>query len=82
MIARCSCERWNCLPEWFLARHLGLEVDRRERTLLDRLFESLVETAESQPSCFVHRDYHSRNLLVTESNNPAYWIFKTPYGVR
>ncbi len=63
-------------PEWFLARHLGLEIDRRERTLLAGLFESLVETAESQPSCFVHRDYHSRNLLVTERNNPGILDFQ------
>lgn len=64
------------LPEWFLARHLDLKVDPREREMLTRLFESLVQAAESQPACFVHRDYHSRNLLVTDRNNPGILDFQ------
>jgi hypothetical protein len=44
--------------------------------MLNRLFESLVETAVSQPACFVHRDYHSRNLLVTPNNNPGILDFQ------
>lgn len=64
------------LPEWFLMRHLGLTVEAPERALLDRLFESLVEAAVSQPACFVHRDYHSRNLLVTPRNNPGILDFQ------
>ncbi|HEX3395802.1 MAG TPA: phosphotransferase [Steroidobacteraceae bacterium] len=64
------------LPEWFLKRHLGLSVESRERAMLDRLFDSLVEAAVSQPSCFVHRDYHSRNLLVTAENNPGILDFQ------
>jgi aminoglycoside/choline kinase family phosphotransferase len=64
------------LPEWFLARHLGLRIEARERDMLDRLFDSLVDAAVSQPSCFVHRDYHSRNLLVTPENNPGILDFQ------
>ena len=64
------------LPEWFLMRHLGLTVEAPERAMLDRLFESLVEAAVSQPACFVHRDYHSRNLLVTPRNNPGILDFQ------
>jgi N-acetylmuramate 1-kinase len=64
------------LPEWFLMRHLGLTIDARERAMLDGLFESLVEAAVSQPACFVHRDYHSRNLLVTPENNPGILDFQ------
>lgn len=64
------------LPEWFLARHLGLQIEARERGMLDQLFESLVKTAESQPACFVHRDYHSRNLLVSDRNNPGILDFQ------
>jgi hypothetical protein len=64
------------LPEWFLDRHLGLTVQKPERAMLDRLFESLVEAAVSQPACFVHRDYHSRNLLVTPNNNPGILDFQ------
>jgi aminoglycoside/choline kinase family phosphotransferase len=64
------------LPEWFLTRHLGLTLAARERAMLDRLFESLVQAAVSQPGCFVHRDYHSRNLLVTPENNPGILDFQ------
>jgi N-acetylmuramate 1-kinase len=64
------------LPEWFLTRHLGLTIDAPERAMLTRLFESLVESAVAQPTCFVHRDYHSRNLLVTVENNPGILDFQ------
>ena len=64
------------LPEWFLMRHLGLPIEASERAMLTRLFESLVESAATQPACFVHRDYHSRNLLVTPENNPGILDFQ------
>ncbi len=64
------------LPEWFLIRHLGLMTTARERAMLSALFESLVEAAVSQPACFVHRDYHSRNLLITADNNPGILDFQ------
>jgi len=64
------------LPEWFLVRHLGLRLEARERAMLEGLFESLVQAAVAQPACFVHRDYHSRNLLVTVENNPGILDFQ------
>jgi N-acetylmuramate 1-kinase len=64
------------LPEWFLARHLRFDLGAQERAMLDRLFEVLVGAALSQPSVFVHRDYHSRNLLVTREHNPGILDFQ------
>jgi N-acetylmuramate 1-kinase len=64
------------LPEWFLIRHLGLTIEAPQRAMLNELFESLAEAAVSQPACFVHRDYHSRNLLVTPENNPGILDFQ------
>ena len=64
------------LPQWFLVRHLGLTIEVRERAMLEGLFEGLVKAAVSQPACFVHRDYHSRNLLVTSENNPGILDFQ------
>lgn len=64
------------LPEWFLHRHLGLTLAAAERSVLDALFGSLVEAALSQPAVFVHRDYHSRNLLVTARDNPGILDFQ------
>jgi aminoglycoside/choline kinase family phosphotransferase len=64
------------LPEWFLTRHLGLRIEAPERAMLEELFESLTQAAVAQPACFVHRDYHSRNLLVTSENNPGILDFQ------
>ena len=62
-------------PEWFLGAHLGLPPDRTERRVLDEVFELLVDTALAQPRVFVHRDYHSRNLMV-HSRNPGILDFQ------
>jgi aminoglycoside/choline kinase family phosphotransferase len=64
------------MPEWFLRRHLRLTVDAHERAMLDRLFETLVRSAASQPATFVHRDYHSRNLLLSAEDNPGILDFQ------
>jgi N-acetylmuramate 1-kinase len=64
------------LPEWFLQRHLGMSVEAAERSMLEELFESLVRAAGEQPAVFVHRDYHSRNLLVTPQDNPGILDFQ------
>ncbi|MBN8713248.1 MAG: phosphotransferase [Xanthomonadales bacterium] len=52
------------MPEWFLGRHLGHTLTGAERGVLQAAFATLVQVALEQPRCFVHRDYHSRNLLV------------------
>jgi aminoglycoside/choline kinase family phosphotransferase len=64
------------MPEWFLRQHLMLTIDRQERSMLDELFENLVRAAVSQPATFVHRDFHSRNLLVTAQDNPGILDFQ------
>jgi N-acetylmuramate 1-kinase len=64
------------MPEWFLERHLGLQISAAERGMLNRVFEALAHSALGQPATFVHRDYHSRNLLVTADNNPGILDFQ------
>jgi aminoglycoside/choline kinase family phosphotransferase len=64
------------MPQWFLARHLGMSVSEAELAMLARLFETLVRAAEEQPAVFVHRDYHSRNLLLSAENNPGILDFQ------
>jgi hypothetical protein len=51
-------------PDWFLERHLSLAVPSE----LDSIFELLIDNANSQPQFFVHRDYHSRNLMLGPDN--------------
>jgi len=64
------------LPEWFLARHLGSPVTADERSMLERLYGVLVAAALEQPACFVHRDFHSRNLMVVPGDNPGILDFQ------
>ncbi len=59
------------LPDWFFARHLGVELGDGEVQLLEQAFDVLIDNALSQPQVFVHRDFHSRNLLVMSSNGPG-----------
>lgn len=59
------------MPEWFLGRHLRLELSSDERELLAAVFERLIMEALGQPQVFVHRDYHSRNLMVVGERNPG-----------
>jgi N-acetylmuramate 1-kinase len=64
------------MPEWFLHRHLRLRISAAERRMLERLFDTLAQAALAQPAAFVHRDYHSRNLLVTPQDNPGILDFQ------
>jgi aminoglycoside/choline kinase family phosphotransferase len=59
------------MPEWFLGRHLAHTPACDEWDVLEAAFELIIHNAQEQPRCFVHRDYHSRNLLVVEQNNPG-----------
>ena len=53
----------DLFPRWFLAHHLGIELDEALSRALDDTFEALVGVCVEQPPVFVHRDYHSRNLM-------------------
>ena len=56
---------------WYLNRHLGVELSKTQKALLQSVFASLIKNAEEQPQVFVHRDYHSRNLMISDTNNPG-----------
>jgi len=59
------------MPEWFLGRHLGYTPSCDEWDVLEAAFNVIIHNALEQPRCFVHRDYHSRNLLIVDHNNPG-----------
>jgi N-acetylmuramate 1-kinase len=59
------------LPEWYCGRHLGLNLSQAEQGLLEATFQYLVTDALQQPQVFVHRDYHSRNLMMTAQRSPG-----------
>lgn len=58
-------------PEWFLARHLGLDTDAGERRVIADCFGWLAASALEQPVVLVHRDYHSRNLMTHPDGSPG-----------
>lgn len=58
------------MPEWFLGRHIGVAPDADEQATMDDAFAVLLDNALAQPVVFVHRDFHSRNLLVIDDAAP------------
>ena len=62
--------------DWLCEVHLQLVLTQAERAMLDGVFALLCEAALAQPRVFVHRDYHSRNLMVCESRNPGVLDFQ------
>jgi len=59
------------LPDWYCARHLGFTPDAAQARTLAQCFDWLATEALAQPQVFVHRDYHSRNLMVTPQRSPG-----------
>jgi N-acetylmuramate 1-kinase len=64
------------MPEWFCKRHLGLDLSPSQSQLIADAFEFLIAEGLAQPSVFVHRDYHSRNLMVVTRRNPGVLDFQ------
>ncbi|TCK19319.1 hypothetical protein DFR30_2629 [Thiogranum longum] len=62
--------------DWLLDRHLGIELDSAQAAELEACFIRLAEAALVQPQVCVHRDYHSRNLMVCERHNPGILDFQ------
>ena len=53
--------------EWFCEQQLGLRLAAVDRAMLDAAMVHLSRAALEQPKVFVHRDYHSRNLMVVDT---------------
>jgi len=58
----------NLFPDWYIAKHLGITLDDAQRKVLATAFEQILENNLGQPRVYVHRDYHSRNLMISEPN--------------
>lgn len=55
-------------PDWYVARHLQAALTDDQQAVLEQTFDRIVRNNLAQPRVFVHRDYHSRNLMVTTPN--------------
>ena len=53
----------HLFPEWFIGKHLGATLTDVQQTQLDKVFETITANILSQQQVFMHRDYHSRNLM-------------------
>ncbi|WP_455222413.1 aminoglycoside phosphotransferase family protein [Kaarinaea lacus] len=62
--------------EWYLQKHLGLRLSQQQESIINNAFELLINVALEQPVVCVHRDYHSRNLMQTDKNNPGILDFQ------
>jgi aminoglycoside/choline kinase family phosphotransferase len=62
------------MPEWFLRRHLGYEIDCDDWDVIEVAFRALIAAVRSQPQVFMHRDYHSRNLMVVGDRDSGFGI--------
>jgi len=63
-------------PEWYLGRHLGKTLDEKQAAQLQQVFDALLANNLAQPQVYVHRDYHSRNLMVLATGNPGILDFQ------
>ncbi len=66
----------SLLPDWFITKHLEITLNNIEQNQLNSCFDLLVQNSLQQPQVFVHRDYHSRNLLIHPRHNPAILDFQ------
>ena len=64
------------LPDWYIARHKNVTLDEKQRAALDGVFETLLANNLAQPQVYVHRDYHSRNLMVCAPGEPGILDFQ------
>jgi len=55
-------------PDWYLGRHLGIELAPAERESLEKVFRAILAANLAEPRVFVHRDYMPRNLMVCDPN--------------
>ena len=68
----------NLFPEWYVGKHLNYQMSEKQLTDLDKIFKLILANNLSQPQVYVHRDYHSRNLMCLgqKDNNPGILDFQ------
>jgi aminoglycoside/choline kinase family phosphotransferase len=63
-------------PDWYVGKHLGKTLNVEQQGWLQQTFTVLNKNILSQGQVSVHRDYHSRNLMVTHENTPGILDFQ------
>ena len=55
-------------PDWYVGRHLGVELTAAQRESLEGVFRSVLARNLAEPRVYVHRDFMPRNLMVASPN--------------
>ncbi|MGB7816407.1 MAG: phosphotransferase [Methylotenera sp.] len=63
-------------PDWYVKKHLRAELNTEQQTIIKNTFDILNRNILSQGQVYVHRDYHSRNLMIVNENNPGILDFQ------
>lgn len=58
----------DLFPDWYIAKHLQVDLTEQQQAVLRAVFSRILQNNLAQPKVLVHRDYHSRNLMVTSPN--------------
>ena len=66
----------SLFSEWYLGQHLGVTLSADQQGRIDQVFDHILANTMAQPQVTVHRDYHSRNLMVLEQGNPGILDFQ------
>ena len=69
-------QEMDLFHDWFLGKLLGLSLDSEQQSTWRSIKQILIDNALEQPQVFVHRDYHSRNLMVLDMDNPGILDFQ------
>jgi aminoglycoside/choline kinase family phosphotransferase len=63
-------------PDWYINKHLGVTLSESQQAVLNKVFDRILANNLAQPQVFVHRDYHSRNLMVIDKGSPGILDFQ------
>jgi hypothetical protein len=63
-------------PDWYIGKHLGVTLNDKQQAELNKIFDALLANNLAQTQVYVHRDYHSRNLMILPQGNPGILDFQ------
>ncbi|MCG2586718.1 aminoglycoside phosphotransferase family protein [Massilia sp. TS11] len=66
----------DLFPEWYIGKHLGVSLTPAQADSLQQVFETISAVVLAQQQVYMHRDYHSRNLMWLEQDNPGVLDFQ------
>ena len=66
----------DIFTEWYLGRHLQATLTDKQQAELQAVFDAILANVTAQPKVYVHRDFHSRNLMQVDAGNPGVLDFQ------